>query len=173
MNKLLENAAQRAIAYLDGLDARSVAPLPEAIAHLSLLDELLPEAPRTSEQTLQRLDEIGSPATMAMAGPRFFGFVIGGALPLRWPQTGSPAHGTRTPPITTQHPAQPSLSRSRCAGCSISFICQATAPAHLSPAQRWQTSAHWLPRDMRCSARRLERRSRWPVRRAADHGNRR
>jgi glutamate/tyrosine decarboxylase-like PLP-dependent enzyme len=27
------------------------------------------------------LDEIGSPATMAMAGPRFFGFVIGGALP--------------------------------------------------------------------------------------------
>ena len=27
------------------------------------------------------LDEIGSPATMGIAGPRFFGFVIGGALP--------------------------------------------------------------------------------------------
>jgi glutamate/tyrosine decarboxylase-like PLP-dependent enzyme len=30
---------------------------------------------------LQLLDELGSPATMAMAGSRFFGFVIGGALP--------------------------------------------------------------------------------------------
>jgi glutamate/tyrosine decarboxylase-like PLP-dependent enzyme len=28
------------------------------------------------------LDDIGSPATMAMAGPRFFGFVIGSALPV-------------------------------------------------------------------------------------------
>jgi glutamate/tyrosine decarboxylase-like PLP-dependent enzyme len=27
------------------------------------------------------LDDYGSPATMAMAGPRFFGFVIGGSLP--------------------------------------------------------------------------------------------
>src|SRR5690606_19278019 len=27
------------------------------------------------------LDEIGSPATVATAGPRFFGFVIGGTLP--------------------------------------------------------------------------------------------
>ena len=27
------------------------------------------------------LDEVGSPATMGIAGPRFFGFVIGGALP--------------------------------------------------------------------------------------------
>jgi glutamate/tyrosine decarboxylase-like PLP-dependent enzyme len=30
---------------------------------------------------LQWLDEIGSPATMAMAGPRFYGMVIGGSLP--------------------------------------------------------------------------------------------
>ena len=31
---------------------------------------------------LRELDEIGSPATMATAGPRFFGFVIGGSLPV-------------------------------------------------------------------------------------------
>jgi glutamate/tyrosine decarboxylase-like PLP-dependent enzyme len=30
---------------------------------------------------LQTLDEVVTPATMAMAGPRFFGFVIGGSLP--------------------------------------------------------------------------------------------
>ena len=31
---------------------------------------------------LALLDELGSPATMGMAGPRFFGFVIGGSLPV-------------------------------------------------------------------------------------------
>ena len=30
---------------------------------------------------LALLDEVGSPATMGIAGPRFFGFVIGGSLP--------------------------------------------------------------------------------------------
>ena len=34
-----------------------------------------------SARVLARLDDVVSPATMAMAGPRFFGFVIGGALP--------------------------------------------------------------------------------------------
>ncbi len=31
---------------------------------------------------MRLLDELGSPATTAMAGPRFFGFVIGGTLPV-------------------------------------------------------------------------------------------
>jgi glutamate/tyrosine decarboxylase-like PLP-dependent enzyme len=33
-------------------------------------------------ETLRILDEVCTPATMAMAGPRFFGFVIGGSLPV-------------------------------------------------------------------------------------------
>ncbi|MCB0244998.1 MAG: aspartate aminotransferase family protein, partial [Anaerolineae bacterium] len=33
------------------------------------------------QAVLRLLDELGSPATLAMAGPRFYGFVIGGALP--------------------------------------------------------------------------------------------
>ena len=32
MRELLENAAQRAISYLDGLDSRGVAPSPEAVS---------------------------------------------------------------------------------------------------------------------------------------------
>jgi glutamate/tyrosine decarboxylase-like PLP-dependent enzyme len=46
------------------------------------LNTALPEAPTPADEVIRLLDEIGSPATMAMAGPRFFGFVIGGALPV-------------------------------------------------------------------------------------------
>jgi len=82
MRELLENTAQRAIAYLEGLDSRGVAPAPEAVAKLSALDVPLPEETDQPEAVLKLLDEFCSPATMAMAGPRFFGFVIGGSLPV-------------------------------------------------------------------------------------------
>jgi glutamate/tyrosine decarboxylase-like PLP-dependent enzyme len=82
MRELLEDAARRAIAYLDSLDKRRVNPTPEAIANLKKLDEPLPAEPVQPEAVMQLLDEICTPATMAMAGPRFFGFVIGGSLPV-------------------------------------------------------------------------------------------
>ena len=82
MKELLEDAAKRAIAYLEGLDSRSVAPTPEAIDKLNLLDERLPEESGDPANTLKILDEVCSPASMAMAGPRFFGFVVGGSLPV-------------------------------------------------------------------------------------------
>ena len=82
MRELLKETAERAIAYLERLDSRSVAPTGDAVARLRILDEPLPNDPTDPESILQWLDEIGSPATMAMAGPRFFGFVIGGSLPV-------------------------------------------------------------------------------------------
>jgi len=82
MQKILEDAAKRAIAYLDGLDSRGVAPAPEAVEKLKLLDQRLPDESGDPAATLKLLDEVCSPASMAMAGPRFFGFVIGGSLPV-------------------------------------------------------------------------------------------
>ncbi len=82
MNPLLEDAARRASTYLDSLPQRQVAPLPGALARLTSLNEPVPENPQAPQDVLRRLDEVGSPATMAMAGGRFFGFVIGGALPV-------------------------------------------------------------------------------------------
>jgi glutamate/tyrosine decarboxylase-like PLP-dependent enzyme len=79
---LLRDAAERAIRYIDGLDRRPVAPRVEALAGLARFQEPLPEGPGDAAAVLRLLDEAGSPATMAMAGPRFFGFVIGGALPV-------------------------------------------------------------------------------------------
>jgi glutamate/tyrosine decarboxylase-like PLP-dependent enzyme len=80
--RLLRDAAERAARYLDGLETRAVGPAPDAVAALSRFREPLPQRPTDPAEVLTRLDEIGSPATMAMAGPRFFGFVIGGALPV-------------------------------------------------------------------------------------------
>src|SRR3954470_13755558 len=81
-NELLTDAAARAIRYLDGIGERPVAPPAAAVEQLRAFDEPLPERESDPAETLRLLDEIGSPGTMAMAGPRFFGFVIGGSLPV-------------------------------------------------------------------------------------------
>ena len=82
MSDLLRDAANRSIKYLESLGERRVSPSPENVARLSALDVALPETSTDPGVVLQQLDDIVSPATMAMAGPRFFGFVIGGALPV-------------------------------------------------------------------------------------------
>ncbi|HEY6951722.1 MAG TPA: aminotransferase class V-fold PLP-dependent enzyme [Bacteroidota bacterium] len=82
MRKLLEDSAQRALRYLESLPTRRVSPPPEAVAALSVLDEPMGDGPVRPERVLQMLDEVCTPASMTMAGPRFFGFVIGGSLPV-------------------------------------------------------------------------------------------
>src|SRR6266480_3009442 len=81
LRELLATTAERAARYLEDLETRCVAPSKDAIARLASLDIPLPNDPTSPEAVLQQLDELGSPATIAMAGPRFFGFVIGGSLP--------------------------------------------------------------------------------------------
>jgi len=78
---LLKQAAQHAIRYLESLEGRSVAPTERALQRLKDLNGGLADAPMSSSAVLAQLDELGSPATVASAGPRYFGFVIGGSLP--------------------------------------------------------------------------------------------
>lgn len=81
MNDLLNDAVARARRYLDGLATRRVFPSDDDLARLHAFDEPLPAEPSDPAETLALLDEMGSPATAASAGGRYFGFVIGGALP--------------------------------------------------------------------------------------------
>lgn len=81
MQDLLANTAARATRYIAGIDQRKVIPSADSIAHLPVLGGPLPENPTDPAELIALLDEIGSPATVATSGGRYFGFVIGGSLP--------------------------------------------------------------------------------------------
>jgi len=82
VDELLRTTADRAIRYAEELPERRVTPDAAALAGLDRFDEPLPDGPDDPERVIALLDEAGSPATVATAGPRFFGFVIGGSHPV-------------------------------------------------------------------------------------------
>ncbi|MDH3712038.1 MAG: aminotransferase class V-fold PLP-dependent enzyme [Cyclobacteriaceae bacterium] len=67
--------------YLKGLKSRRVAPTPEQVKQLDVFDIPLPDSSSDPKEVLNLLHEYGSPATVASAGGRYFGYVIGSALP--------------------------------------------------------------------------------------------
>lgn len=81
MEELLFDVAGRANRYMEGVGERRVSPSPEAVGRLKLLDVPLQDQPMDPRDVLAELDEIGSPATVATTGGRYFGFVVGGSLP--------------------------------------------------------------------------------------------
>ena len=81
MKELLTETAVRAARYVAAIGDRKVTPGPEEIARLEALGGALPENPCDPADVLALLDDVGSPATVATTGGRYFGFVIGGALP--------------------------------------------------------------------------------------------
>jgi glutamate/tyrosine decarboxylase-like PLP-dependent enzyme len=74
----LAEAARRAARYLETLPERPVAPREVLLERLA---GPLPEAASDPREVIRLLDEHATPATVASAGPRYFGFVTGGTLP--------------------------------------------------------------------------------------------
>jgi glutamate/tyrosine decarboxylase-like PLP-dependent enzyme len=79
---LLEDAAERGIRYREDIVERRVGPAVDAVESVVRFDEALTDTGRDATETLALLDEVGSPASVGMSAPRFFGFVIGGSLPV-------------------------------------------------------------------------------------------
>jgi glutamate/tyrosine decarboxylase-like PLP-dependent enzyme len=82
MSDPLELAQRLARQYLATVNDRAVSPTEEAIERLAELRTPVPDGPTDAAAVLTSLDAIGSPATMASAGGRFFGFVTGASLPV-------------------------------------------------------------------------------------------
>ena len=81
MRELLGMVAERGATYVEGVGERRVSPGAEALAGLARFREKLPEGPTEARRVIEMLDDVGSPATVASTGGRYFGFVIGGTLP--------------------------------------------------------------------------------------------
>jgi glutamate/tyrosine decarboxylase-like PLP-dependent enzyme len=78
----LEQGKQASYEYLDSLRAKEVFPCTNAINALAEFDEQLPDSATSAVQVVQLLHRVGSPATVAQNGGRYFGFVNGNALPV-------------------------------------------------------------------------------------------
>ncbi len=81
LGELLTAAGEVSLRYLGEVGTRRVTAEPEAIGRLSKLRGPLPRHGEDALGVLKQLDQLGSPATVASAGGRYFGLVIGGALP--------------------------------------------------------------------------------------------
>ncbi|HNP66240.1 MAG TPA: pyridoxal-dependent decarboxylase, partial [Woeseiaceae bacterium] len=68
--------------YREEATTRRVAPAPAAVRDSRQFVEPLPDRGSDDQDVLAMLDSLGSPATVSMVGPRYFGFVIGGSLPV-------------------------------------------------------------------------------------------
>src|SRR5216684_7922724 len=80
-DEALSFAAECARRYAQEIVGRRVAPEARAVAALATFHEKFPETGSDPREVVRRLDELGSPATVATTGGRYFGFVTGGALP--------------------------------------------------------------------------------------------
>jgi glutamate/tyrosine decarboxylase-like PLP-dependent enzyme len=78
---LLRQTADLAADFLDGLDTR---PVRASASHDELVASMggeLPERGEAAGEVVEHLATIADPGLIGSAGPRYFGFVIGGSLP--------------------------------------------------------------------------------------------
>src|SRR5260370_5958333 len=80
-NAVLNLAADKEQRYVREIAERRVGPSEAAVAALAELWESFPSSPSDPSEVIARLDQIGSGATVATTGGRYFGFVNGGMVP--------------------------------------------------------------------------------------------
>jgi glutamate/tyrosine decarboxylase-like PLP-dependent enzyme len=133
------------------------------LEEMNRLDFALPEKPNEPEKILELLSSAGSQGTVAVAGPRYFGFVIGGSTPVTlaanwlagaWDQncgmdTSSPV-AAFVEEISLKWLLQLYGFPSTCGGAFVTgatmagFTCLAAARSHLLNRQGWNVEKQGL-----------------------------
>jgi hypothetical protein len=112
---VLRKAADAAIAFRSTLPDRPVAPPVDLDALDDRFGTSMPDQPSEPSSVVEELVAAADPGLVATAGPRFFGFVIGGSLPSAaaadilaagWDQVGFMASSPRLrwPPNVSRAP---------------------------------------------------------------------
>jgi glutamate/tyrosine decarboxylase-like PLP-dependent enzyme len=81
MRELLHETADLAADFLESLPDRTVHPDVEVAELRARLGGPVPDGPTDPREVVAELASVGSEAAVAIPGPRYFGFVIGGAVP--------------------------------------------------------------------------------------------
>lgn len=79
--EVFERALEAGCTYLDTVMKRNVYPSVQALEDLSFFDEKMPVEGAEALNIIEKLEQYGSPATVAQLGGRYFGFVNGSVVP--------------------------------------------------------------------------------------------
>jgi glutamate/tyrosine decarboxylase-like PLP-dependent enzyme len=81
LRALFDRVATEAADFRESLDDRPVLASVDEMQARRLLDVPLPDRPRDPAEVVEQLISTAGPGLMGTPGPRYFGFVVGGALP--------------------------------------------------------------------------------------------
>jgi hypothetical protein len=102
LSSLLRRAAEQAASYRGSLADRPVGARADPAAVQAAFAGPLPQEPTAPDKVLEELIAAAEDGLVATAGPRFFGFVIGGALPAS--RHLAPRAKAGCPPWRSGHP---------------------------------------------------------------------
>src|SRR5262245_5177827 len=80
-NRVLNTTAEHAIAFLTQVNDRVVAPTASPAQLRQMLGGHLPDGPEDPAHVVSAIAQVAQGGVMASSGARFFGFVMGGAVP--------------------------------------------------------------------------------------------